>query len=135
MALAGPELDEGAEEDDPIVPDDELPVPEDELLLELPEAACDDEDPDVDLADVTDAVDVLCVELGRVKASPPATARPSTPAPAVPARSRRRARSRATTAVTVRGLLLFIMTPSRKLAPLIFRNGLWLGFPVLLLQL
>ena len=135
MALAGPELDEGAEEDDPIVPDDELPVPEDELLLELPEAACDDEDPDVDLADVPDAVDVLCVELGRVKASPPATARPSTPAPAVPARSRRRARSRATTAVTVRGLLLFIMTPSRKLAPLIFRNGLWLGFPVLLQQL
>jgi hypothetical protein len=135
VALAGPELDEGAEEDDPIVPDDELPVPEDELLLELPEAACDDEDPDVDLADVPDAVDVLCVELGRVKASPPATARPSTPAPAVPARSRRRARSRATTAVTVRGLLLFIMTPSRKLAPLMCRSGLWLGFPVLLRQL
>lgn len=129
MALAEPELDEGAEEDDPIDPADEL------LLPEPPEAACDDDDPDVDPADVPDAADVLCVELGRVKASPPATARPSTPAPAVPARSRRRARSRATTAVTVRGLLLFIMTPSRKLAPLIFRNGLWLGFPVLLQQL
>ncbi len=136
MALAEPELDEGAEEGDPIVPDDELLVPGDELLLpEPPEAACDDDDPDVDPADVPDAADVLCVELGRVKASPPATARPSTPAPAVPARSRRRARSRATMAVTVRGLLLFIMTPSRKLAPLMCRSGLWLGFPVLLRQL
>jgi hypothetical protein len=117
--LAEPELDEGAEEDDRIVPDDEPLVPEDEPLVEPPEVVCDD-DPGLVLADVPAALDVLCVELGRVKASPPATATPSTPAPAVAARSRPRARSRFTTAVTVRGSLLFILTPSRKLAPLTF---------------
>jgi len=128
VALAEPELDDGAEEDDWIpddellVPEDELLVPEDELLPELPEAVLEDDDPEVDVADlvVPDPLAVLCAELGRVKASPPATARPSTPAPAVAARSRPRARSRCATADTVRGSLLFIMTPSRKLAPLTF---------------
>ncbi len=51
MALAAPGLDDGAEEDDRIVPDDELllpedepPVPEDEpLALEPPEVVCDDD--------------------------------------------------------------------------------------------
>lgn len=137
MALAEPELDDGAEEDDRIEPDEELLVPDDELLLrddELlvpgpPEVACDEEEPEVDLADV------LAVELGRAKASPPATARPRTPVPAVTARSRPRARSRFTTAVTVRGSLRFIMSPSRKLTPPTFRNGLWLGFPLHLRQL
>ena len=120
MALAEPELDDGAEEDD-WIPDDELLVPEDELLPELPEAVFEDDDPEVDVADlVPDPLAVLCAELGRVKASPPATARPSTPALAVAARSRPRARSRCTMADTVRGSLLFIMTPSRKLAPLTF---------------
>jgi hypothetical protein len=120
VTLAEPDVDDGAEEDDELlVP--ELLVPEDEPLApESSELACEDDDPDVDLADVPDALDVLCAELGRVKASPPATARPSRPVPAVAARSRPRARSRATTAVTVRGSLLFIMTPSRKLAPLTF---------------
>jgi hypothetical protein len=125
VTLAEPEVDDGAEEDDELlVP--ELLVPEDELLPESSEPAFEDDDPELDLADepdvpdTLDALDVLCVELGRVKASPPATARPSTPAPAVAARSRPRARSRATTAVTVRGSLLFIMSPSRKLAPLTF---------------
>jgi hypothetical protein len=123
VAWAEPELEDGAEEDEPLVPDDELLVPD------PPEAAWVEEEPEVDLDDVPDAPDVLCVEPGRVKASPPATARPSTPVPAVTARSRFRARSRFTTAVTVRGSVLFIMTPSRKLTPLTFRNGLWLGFP------
>ena len=121
MALAEPELDDGAEEDD-WIPDDELLVPEDELLPELPEAVFEDDDPEVDVADLVpdDPLAVLCAEPGRVKASPPATARPSTPALAVAARSRPRARSRRTMADTVRGSLLFIMTPSRKLAPLTF---------------
>ncbi|MDX6337715.1 MAG: hypothetical protein QOG05_5055 [Streptosporangiaceae bacterium] len=130
MALAGLELDDGAEEDDRIAPGEELLVPDDELLLpELPEVEWDEEDPEVDLAEA------LWVELGRVKASPPATARPRTPVPAVTARSRPRARSRFTTAVTVRGSLRFIMSPSRKLTPPTFRNGLWLGFPLHLRQL
>jgi hypothetical protein len=107
VALAEPELDDGAEEDDWI--------PDDELLPELPEAVFEDDDPEVDVADlVPDPLAVLCAELGRVKASPPATARPSTPPLAVAARSRPRARSRCTMADTVRGSLLFIMTPSRK---------------------
>ena len=133
MAWAEPELDDGADDDDPMVPDDEPLVPDEELLvLEPPEVACVADDPEPDLADV---LDVLCVELGRVKARPPATARPSTPVPAVTARSRLRARSRFTTAVTVRGSLLFIMSPSRKLTPLTCRNGLWRGFPLPLRQL
>jgi hypothetical protein len=119
VALGEPELDDGAEEDDRIAPDEELLVPDDELLLpddellvpELPEVECDEEEPEVDLAAVP------AVELGRAKASPPATARPRTPVPAVTARSRLRARSRFTTAVTVRGSLRFIMSPSRKLIP------------------
>ena len=49
MALADPELDDGAEEDGWIVPDDELPVPEDELLPELAEAVFEDDDPEVDV--------------------------------------------------------------------------------------
>jgi hypothetical protein len=130
VALAEPELDDGAETDDRIEPGEELLVPDDELLVpEPPEVACDEEEPEVDLADV------LAVGLGRVKASPPATARPRTPVPAVTARSRLRARSRFTTAVTVRGSLRFIMSPSRKLTPPTFRNGLWLGFPLYLRQL
>jgi hypothetical protein len=130
VALAEPELDDGAEEDDRIAPDEELLVPDDELLLpEVPEVECDEEEPEVDLADV------LAVELGRVKASPPATARPRTPVPAVTARSRPRARSRFTTAITVRGSLRFIMSPSRKLTPPTFRNGLWPGFALHLRQL
>jgi hypothetical protein len=130
VALAEPELEDGAEEDDRIAPDEELLVPDDELLLpEVPEVECDEEEPEVDLAAV------LAVELGRAKASPPATARPRTPVPAVTARSRPRARSRFTTAVTVRGSLRFIMSPSRKLTPLTFRNGLWLGFALHLRQL
>jgi hypothetical protein len=136
VAWAEPELDDGAEEDDPLVPDDEPPVPDEELLvLEPPEVACVADDPEPDLADVLDALDVLCVELGRVKARPPATARPATPVPAVTARSRRRARSRFTTAVTVRGSLLFIMTPSRKLILLSSPNDLWLAFPIHLRRL
>jgi hypothetical protein len=133
VAWAEPELDDGAEEDDPMVPDDEPLVPDEELLvLEPPEVVCVADDPEPDLADV---LDVLCVELGRVKARPPATARPSTPVPAVTARSRLRARSRFTTAVTVRGSLLFIMTPSRKLTLLDSPNDLWLAFRVHLRRL
>ena len=116
MAPADPELEDGAEDDGWIVPDEELPVPEDELLPEPAEDEFDDDDPELDGDDlvVPDALAALCAELGRVNASPPATARPSTPAPAVAVRSRARARSRRTTADTVRGSLLFIMTPSRK---------------------
>ncbi len=136
MVWAEPELDDGAEADDPLVPDDELLVPDEELLVpDPPEVACVADDPEPDLADVLDALDVLCVELGSVKARPPAVARPSTPAPAVTARSRFRARSRFSTAVRVRGSLLFIMTPSRKLTLLNSPNDLWLGFPVHLRRL
>jgi hypothetical protein len=99
-----------------MVPDDEPLVPDEELLvLEPPEVACVADDPEPDLADV---LDVLCEELGRVTARPPP-----------------RPRSRFTTAVTVRGSLLFIMSPSRKLTPLTCRNGLWRGFPLPLRQL
>jgi hypothetical protein len=137
VALAEPELDDGAEADDRIDPDEELLVPADELLLrddelftpEPPALACDEDEPAVDLAGV------LAVGPGRVKASPPATARPRTPVPAVTARSRLRARSRFTTAVTVRGSLRLIMSPSRKLTPPTSRNGLWPGFPLPLRQL
>ena len=104
MTWAEPELDDG---DELLVPDDELLVPDDELPVP-------DDDPDVDLTEVPDALAAVCVELGRVRASPPATARPRTPAPAVTARSRPRARSRFTTAVTVRGSLLFIMNSFRE---------------------
>ena len=78
MALAAPELDDGAEEDD-WIPDDELLVPEDELLPELPEAVPEDDDPDVDVAGLAadDPLAVLCAVPGRVKASPPATATPT----------------------------------------------------------
>jgi hypothetical protein len=130
--LDEPVLDEPVP-DEPVpdepVPDEE-PVPDDELP-ELP-VACDD-DPEPVLADAAPAV--AWVELGRVKASPPATARPSTPAPAVTPRSRLRARSRRTTADTVRGSLLFIMSPSRTLTPPEFPNGLCLGCPVHLRRL
>ena len=114
MALAEPEADDGADEDDWLP--DELLVPEDELLPELPEVVPEDDDPEVDVAGLAgdDPLAAAWAELGRVKASPPATASPSTPALAVAARSRRRARSRCTMADTVRGSLLFIMTPSRK---------------------
>jgi hypothetical protein len=46
-----------------------------------------------------------------------------------------RARSRRTTADTVRGSLLFIIAPSRKLTPSDFRTGLWLRFPLRLRRL
>jgi hypothetical protein len=136
VALAEPEADDGADEDD-WIPDDELPVPEDELLAPDPPGVAREDDPAMDVADLgVDApAAAACPEPGRVKASPPATASPSTPAPAVVARSRRRARSRCTRADTVRGSLLFIMSPSRKLAPLLFRNDLWLSFPVHLRRL
>jgi len=81
VTWAEPELDDG---DELLVPDDELLVPDDELLvpdddpvvLEPPEAEWADDDPDVDLTEVPDALAAVCVELGRVRASPPATARP-----------------------------------------------------------
>jgi hypothetical protein len=127
VTLPDPELDDGALADEELWPDDEL-VPD-----ELPDLACDD--PVLVLVDVPAELAVACVELGRVKASPPATASPRTPAPAVALRSRLRARSRRTTADTVRGSLLFIMAPSRKLTPSDFRNGLWLRFPLRLRRL
>ena len=111
------------------MPDDELPA------ADFPEVECAEDDPGLDPDDVPVVLAVLWVAPGRVNASPPATARPRTPVPAVTARSRLRARSRFTTAVTVRGSLLFIMSPSRKLTPLTCRNGLWRGFPLPLRQL
>jgi hypothetical protein len=120
VTLPDPELEDGALVDEELVPEDEL-VPD-----EPPDVECDD--PVLVLVDAPAGLAVACVELGRVKASPPATASPRTPAPAVTPRSRLRARSRRTTAGTVRGSLLFIMAPSRKLTPLDFRDGLWLRF-------
>jgi hypothetical protein len=129
VTLPDPELEDGALADDEPVPDDVLVPDEEPVPDELwPEVACDDDDPVPVLVDVLAELAVACVELGRVKASPPATASPRTPAPAVTPRSRLRARSRCTTAEAVRGSLLFIMAPSRKLTPLDFRNGLWLRF-------
>jgi hypothetical protein len=139
VTLPDPELDEGALADEELWPDDELVldeelVPDEELVLdESPDVACDD--PVLDLVDVPAELAVACVELGRVKASPPAAASPRAPAPAVTARSRLRARSRRTTADTVRGSLLFIIAPSRKLTPSDFRTGLWLRFPLRLRRL
>jgi hypothetical protein len=105
-------------------------VPDDELLVpDFPEVECAGDDPELDPDDVPVVLAALWAAPGRVSASPPATARPRTPAPAVTARSRPRARSRFATAATVRGSLLFIVSPSRKLTPLTFRNGLWLRFP------
>jgi hypothetical protein len=118
VTWAEPELDDGDEllvpDDELLVPDDELPVPDDDpVVLEPPEVEWADDDPDEDLTEVPDALAAVCVELGRITASPPATARPRTPVPAVTARSRPRARSRFTTAVTVRGSLLLIMNSFR----------------------
>ena len=133
MTLAEPELEDGDEEDELPVPDelllpDGLLVPDDEVpAADFPEVECADDDPELDSVPVVLAV--LWAAPGSVSASPPATARPRMPVPAVTARSRLLARSRFTTAVTVRGSLLFIMSPSRKLTPLTFRNVLWLGFP------
>jgi hypothetical protein len=132
VTLADPELDDGALADEEPWPD-EL-VPDEELVLdEPPDVVCDD--PVLVLVDVAAELAVVCVELGRVKASPPATARPRAPVPAVTARSRLRNRSRRTTADTVRGSLLFIIAPSRKLTPSDFPNGLWLRFPLRLRRL
>jgi hypothetical protein len=133
VTLADPELDDGAPEDEELWPDDEL-VPGEELVPdEPPDVACDD--PVLVLVEVPAELAVACVELGRVKASPPATASPRAPAPAVTARSRLRDRSRRTTADTVRGSLLFIIAPSRKLTSSDFRTGLWLRFPLRLRRL
>jgi hypothetical protein len=139
VTLADPELDDGVLADEELWPEDEL-LPDDELvpdealvLDEPPDVACDD--PVLALVDVPAELAVACVELGRVKASPPATARPRAPVPAVTARSRLRNRSRRTMADTVRGSLLFIIAPSRKLTPSDFRNGLWLRFPLRLRRL
>jgi hypothetical protein len=135
VTLAEPELEDGDEEDELPVPDelllpDGLLVPDDELpAADFPEVECADDDPELDSGDVPVVLAVLWAAPGSVSASPPATARPRMPVPAVTARSRLLARSRFTTAVTVRGSLLFIMSPSRKLTPLTFRNVLWLGFP------
>jgi hypothetical protein len=136
VTLAEPELEDGADDDELPVADeelllpDELLVPDDELPpADFPEVEWADDDPALDPDDVPVVLAVLWAAPGRVNASPPATARPRTPVPAVTARSRPLARSRFTTAVTVRGSLLFIMSPSRKLTPLTSRNGLWLRFP------
>jgi hypothetical protein len=137
VTLAEPELEDGDEEDELPVPaelllPDGVLVPDDELpAADFPEVECAEDDPALDLDDVP----VVLAAPGRVNASPPATTRPRTPVPAVTARSRPRARSRFTTAVTVRGSLLFIMSPSRKLTPPTSRNGLWRGFPLPLRQL
>ena len=132
MTLPDPELDDGALADEELWPD-EL-VPDEELAPdEPPDVACDD--PVLVLADVPAELAVACTELGRVKASPPATASPRAPAPAVTARSRFWDRSRRTTADTVRGSLLFIIAPSRTLTPSDFRTGLWLRFPLRLRRL
>ena len=133
MALADPELDDGAEEDGWIVADDELPVPEDELAADPV-----DDDPEVDVPDLAadDALAALCAELGRVKASPPATARPSTPAPggrgAEPAAgplTPHHGRHCAGVAAVHHDSF------SESLHPLLFRNDLWLSFPVHLRRL
>jgi hypothetical protein len=131
VTLADPELDDGALADEEPWPDDELVPDEEPVLDEPPDVACD---PVLALADVPAELAAACVELGRVKASPPATASPRAPVPTVTARSRVRARSRRTMAVTVRGSL-FIIAPSRKLTPSDFRNGLWLRFPLRLRRL
>jgi hypothetical protein len=114
VTLPDPELEDGALADDEPGPDDVLVPDEEPVPDELwPEVACDDDDPVPVLVDVLAELAVACVELGRVKASPPATASPSAPAPTVTARSRLRDRSRRTTADTMRGSLLFIIAPSR----------------------
>ena len=95
MTLAEPELADGAEEDElPVpaevllpdkllVPEDELLVPDDELPApDFPELECAEDDPDVPVV-----LAVLWAAPGRVSASPPATARPRTPVPAVTAQS------------------------------------------------
>jgi hypothetical protein len=138
VTLADPELDDGALVDEELWPDDELEPDElepDELEPDEPPDVAPDGDPGPVLVDVPAELAVACAELGRVKASPLAMASPRTPAPAVTPRSRLWARSRCTMADTVRGSLLFIMAPSRKLTPLDFRNGLWLRFRLRLRRL
>jgi hypothetical protein len=132
---ADPELAAGAD-DDPSEPeldvepepvaDEPGPVEEDpESSEEDPESS--EEDPEsfepadsecFDAEPVRAAEDVpavllavLCVVPGRLKATTPAAARPTIPVPAVTPRSRRRARSRATMADTVRSSLLGMRTP------------------------
>ena len=85
MTLPAPEGDDGALEDGELWPD--LLVP-DELWPDEPPDVAPDDDPVLVLVDVAP----VCVEPGSVTASPPATASPRTPVPAVTARSRVRAR-------------------------------------------
>jgi hypothetical protein len=139
VTLPAPELDDGALADDEPWPDEE-PWPDDELwpdelVPDEPPDVAPDDDPVLVLVDVPAELAVACVEPGSVTASPPATASPRAPAPAVTARSRMRARSRRATADAVRGSLLCIITPPRKLTPLDFRNGLWPRFPLRLRRL
>jgi hypothetical protein len=132
--LADPERDDGALVDEELVPDAEL-GPAEGRVPDDPPAVVPGDDPVLVLVDMPAAPPVACAEPGRVKASPPATASPRAPVPAVPARRRLRARSRRATADTVRWSLLFIITPSRKVTPLDFRNGLWLRFALCLRRL
>jgi hypothetical protein len=107
VTLAAPERGDGALVDDELWPDE-------------PPGVAPGDDPVVVLADVPAELAVACAEPGRVKASPPATASPRAPVPAVTARSRVRARSRRTTADTVRGSLRFINAPSTEVNTLRF---------------
>ena len=114
MTPDDPELDDGAdddpnepeldEDDDPELDDEPEPADEPEPVLpepEVPEPA----DCPVLVPDDAAALVFPCAEAGSSAATTPATATPRIPAPMVAVRSRRRARSRDTTADTVRSSL------------------------------
>jgi hypothetical protein len=123
----GPELDDGADDDpsEPELDDDDDPELDDEpeladepeLVLPEPEVAPElAECPVLVLVPDDEAALVLpCAEAGSSAATTPTAATPRIPAPMVAARSRRRARSRDTTADTVRSSLFMKGLLSRKL--------------------
>ncbi|MGP8001200.1 MAG: hypothetical protein ACLPKI_28335 [Streptosporangiaceae bacterium] len=117
MTPAEPELDDGADDDpsEPELDEDDEPEPDDEPDVEPvptedpPDTA---ECPVLVLAGDPAALVVLPWAMpGSSAATTPATATPRIPAPMVAVRSRRRARSRATTADTVRSSLFMESTP------------------------
>ncbi len=126
MAPAGPELDDGADDEpnEPEPDDDDEPEFDDELEpdeLEPDEPEPVDAEPEPAdfplLAWDDDPVLVLCAAAGSPTITTPATVTPTIPAPMVALRSLRPARSRAKMADTVRSSLFILGAPLSRAVP------------------
>jgi hypothetical protein len=128
VAPAGPELDDGADDepneplldDDPEFDDEPEPDDDDEPEFEDEPEPVDAEPEPADfplLAWDDDPVLVLCAAAGSSTITTPATVTPTIPAPTVALRSLRRARSRAKMADTVRSSLFILGAPLSRAVP------------------